>query len=345
MSILDKNKAYHLPAEWETQEAVWFSWPTRQGLWDGYLETVQESLIELYWLCSNFQKVNILCSEAAQSNLNQLLNIREHKNKIEVYAYETDDVWIRDYGPIFLKYKNDNRLLSSDWAFNAWGGKFDLYEKDNGVPKWLSEKLNIENISNPQILEGGAIETNGEGILCTTKNVLMNPNRFLGEESVDWDNYLRESLGVDSVLWFEHGLYNDDTDGHIDNVLRFAPSKRILYASEPNQENPNFPLLKQLESRLNTYAEGVLKGYEYLSLPIPDPIFVGQTMLPASYVNYLVLNGAVIVPSFGQAKDKEALSIIKSSFPNRKVIAFNCLEIIREGGGLHCLSLNQPLSN
>ena len=342
---LKEDKAYHLPAEWEMQEAVWFAWTTRQDLWEGYLEAVQNRFVELYQLCSDFQKVNILCPEHEESKLSQLLNFQESKNEIIVHAYETDDVWIRDYGPIFLKDRNYGSLISSDWVFNAWGGKFDLFKKDNGVPAWLSGQLNSESITYPQILEGGAIETNGEGILCTTKNVLKNPNRTLGNESTNWDECLRKCLGVDNILWFENGLYNDDTDGHIDNVLRFAPNHKVIYASEANPESPNFISLKQIESQLNTYAKGVLKGYEYHALPVPDPIYVEGAMVSASYVNYLVLNGAVIVPIFGQAKDQEALSIIQSCFPTREVIGFNCLEIIREGGGLHCLSLNQPLTN
>jgi agmatine deiminase len=345
VNILEKNNAYRLPAEWEEQEAVWFAWTTRQDLWKGYTETIQNRFSELYLLCSNFQKVNILCAKNAQSDLNQLLDRHEHKNEIKLHAYETDDVWIRDYGPIFLKHENENRLISSDWVFNAWGGKFELFQKDNGVPKWLSGRLDIENISYPQILEGGAVEVNGEGLLCTTKNVLMNANRIIGNESIDWDEFLQEALGVKSTLWFENGLYNDDTDGHIDNILRFAPGHRIIYASESDKKNPNFIPLKQIKDQLNTYAKSLLNGYKYQELPIPDPIFVNGVMVSASYLNYLVINGAVIVPCFAQAKDKTALSVIKSCFPDREVIGFNCLEIIREGGGLHCLSLNQPLIN
>ena len=343
MDSLNKDSAYRFPSEWEAQESVWFAWTTRKDLWEGYLETVQARFIELYRLCSNFQKVNILCPESEQSNLMQFLDLNESKYQIILHDYETDDVWIRDYGPIFLKHKSKGSLISSDWVFNAWGGKFDLFQKDNAVPKWLSGQLDIENISYSKILEGGAIETNGEGFLCTTKSVLKNPNRKLQDEVINWDDLFCQSLGVEMVLWFHQGLYNDDTDGHIDNVIRFAPGHRILYANENNQESPNFIPLKEIQAQLDSYAKGPLKGYEFHALPVPDPIFVDGAMASASYVNYLILNGAVIVPSFGQAKDKEALSIIKSCFPDREVIGFNCLEIIGEGGGLHCMSLNQPL--
>ena len=343
MYTFNKDSVYCFPSEWETQEAVWFAWTTRQDLWEGYLETVQARFVELYRMCSNFQKVNILCPETEQSNLMELLDLKEPKHEIILHNYETDDVWIRDYGPIFLKHKSEGSLISIDWLFNAWGGKFDLFQKDNAVPKWLSGQLDIENISYPKILEGGAIETNGEGFLCTTKSVLKNPNRKLQDTAINWDDLLCQSLGVETVLWFEQGLYNDDTDGHIDNVLRFAPGHRILYANENNQESPNFVPLKQIQAQLESYAEGPLKGYEFHALPVPGPIFVDGAMASASYVNYLILNEAVIVPSFGQAKDKEALSIIKSCFPDREVMGFNCVEIILEGGGLHCMSLNQPL--
>ena len=172
--------------------------------------------------------------------------------------------------------------------------------------------------------------------------MLKNSNRNLGNECFDWNKCFSKSFGIQSTLWFENGLLNDDTDGHIDNLIRFTPDHRVIYASESNEKSPNYLRLQQIESQLNTYAKGVLKGYEFCALPVPDPIYVDDNMVAASYVNYLVLNGAIIVPSFGQAKDNEALSIIQSCFPEREVIGFNCMEIIREGGGLHCLSLNQP---
>ena len=205
--------------------------------------------------------------------------------------------------------------------------------------------MNIKNIDYPYILEGGAIDANGQGILCTTNSVLKNLNRNLKDQDINWDDILCKALGIETILWFKKGLHNDDTDGHIDNVLRFAPNNKILYAIETNQKSPNFDSLKEIEELLNFYKKGALKGYKFQALPVPDPIFVDGAQVSASYTNYLILNGAVIVPSFGQEKDKEALSIIKACFPDREAFGFDCLEIIREGGGLHCMSLNQPLAN
>lgn len=349
MSELDQvaiPNALRVPAEWEQQSAVWFSWPWRDALWPDCLPKVQNRLIELYTLCAEFQPVHVLCPEADQVQLRSMLQGKDRKEPIQVHSYACDDVWIRDYGPIFLR--NGAGLIASDWHFNAWGEKFPCFDRDNAVPLWISSYLGIDRQTESLVLEGGAIESNGRGLLATTRSVLQNTNRFQGEGSPsilsqsDWESLFERRLGVRSVLWFEQGLSGDDTDGHIDNILRFAPESRLIYASESDPQSPNFESLEQLKQSLIADSSNYLNGYSLIALPMPDPIYHCGQLLAASYTNYLVLNGAVIVPIFQQAKDATALKVIGDCFPNRSIRAFDCSEIIREGGGLHCLSLNQP---
>ena len=348
MSELDRvpnPSALRLPAEWEEQSAVWFSWPWRETLWPDCLPQVQNRLIELYALCAEFQPVHVLCPKGDQARLNKAFQDRDLKQPVLLHDYASDDVWIRDYGPIFLR--KGASVIASDWRFNAWGEKYPSFARDNGVPAWISSYLGIEHVSEEIVLEGGAIESNGSGLLVTTSAVLQNKNRFKGEfpqkipSRSEWESQLESRLGVRSVLWFEHGLSGDDTDGHIDNLIRFAPGKRILYAAESDRESPNFAPLNQLKETLLA-ASDCLNGYTLTALALPDPIHHRGQLLAASYANFLVLNGAVIVPIFQQLGDVNALKVISECFPNRSIRPFDCSEIIREGGGLHCLSLNQP---
>ena len=344
--IIMKDGECQLPAEWEHQSAVWFAWPVRDNLWPGYLSSVRKSLVDLYKICAKYQKVHILCPHHHQGNLIEELTLYLEERSILLFDFETNDIWIRDFGPIFLKDRNKGSLVLTDWEFNAWGGKFKEYNQDNRVPKWISDcirkDLNSEYKHYSNILEGGAIETDGQGLICTTRSVLDNPNRFLKSEGACWDTILEDEFNAKAVFWFESGLAGDDTDGHIDNLLRFTPHQTILYAATENKENKSYRSLKSLELQLKEYTREGLQAYSLKALPLPNPIFLRGQILAASYTNYLVLNGAVIVPTFEQPNDQIALSIIGECFPQREVIGFNCLDIIREGGALHCLSLNQP---
>lgn len=338
--------ALRLPAEWEEQSAVWFSWPWREALWPDCLPQVQNRLIELYALCAEFQPVHVLCPEADQARLRSAFKERDLKQPLQLHSYACDDVWIRDYGPIFIRLGTG--LIATDWRFNAWGEKYPSFARDNAVPRWISSHLGIERLSEEIVLEGGAIESNGSGLLATTSAVLQNKNRFpTGSREkipsqLDWESRLESRLGVQSVLWFEQGLSGDDTDGHIDNLVRFAPGKRLLYASESDPKSPNFAPLEALKETLMQARRECLKDYTCTALPLPDSIHHRGQLLAASYANFLVLNGAVIVPVFQQSGDARALKLIADCFPNRTIRPFDCTEIIREGGGLHCLSLNQP---
>lgn len=349
MSELDRASnpsALRIPAEWEEQSAVWFAWPWREALWPDCLPQVQNRLIQLYALCAQYQSVHVLCPEADQEGLRRSLQDQDLKHRIQLHSYACDDVWIRDYGPVF--FRKGATVIASDWHFNAWGEKYPYYSRDNAVPEWISSHLGINRISEEIVLEGGAIESNGSGLLATTRAVLQNKNRFtVGTRQkilsqLDWESLLESRLGVQSVLWFEEGLFGDDTDGHIDNLCRFAPNKRLLYATESNPQSPNFARLEQLKQTLFAASNDYLKNYTYSALPLPDPIYHREQLLAASYANFLVLNGAVIVPIFQQSGDASALKLIGDCFPNRRIHPFDCTEIIREGGGLHCLSLNQP---
>ncbi|MGB0744895.1 MAG: agmatine deiminase family protein, partial [Opitutales bacterium] len=225
-----KELGYRLPAEWEAQEAVWFAWPIREDLWPGRLERVKAQLAQLYLLAAKYQTVRVLCPATHQEQLRGLLASNGGVERIELYDYETDDIWIRDFGPIFLLSEGGEELCITDWRYNAWGSKFPQQERDNRASAWIADQLGLRRFTFEAVLEGGAIESNGNRQLMTTEAVLLNANRN-GETTMnEMELRLASGLGVDSVLWLNEGLAGDDTDGHIDNLARFFKSDGILIA-------------------------------------------------------------------------------------------------------------------
>ena len=255
---------------------------------------------------------------------------------IEFIDYETDDVWCRDFGPIFVQ-SEDKSLEITNWGFNAWGAKFPNWDKDNSFPKHAGKLLDMNIYTPGIILEGGAIDVNGKGTLPTTEEVLLNPNRNKGMTKKEYEALFKEFLGIDKTIWLNRGLHNDDTDGHIDNLARFINEDTIAIASESNPDSPNFePLQENL---------AILKksGLKIIEIPLPDPVMHEGEMLPASYMNFLITNDLLLVPVYNiPERDRAALEIYKEHFPNHTVEGFDCNDFLLEGGAIHCLSQQQP---
>ena len=338
-----KELGYRFPAEWEPQAAVWFAWPTRDDLWADVLPQVREQLATLYVLAARFQAVCVLCPQSAQADLQALMAQAGDASAVTLYNYQADDVWCRDYGPLFLLNEDGTELCITDWTYNAWGNKYPLQQKDNNASAWIADQVGVPRFVFDTVLEGGAIESNGAGQVLTTEVVLLNPNRNgrIGKQQIEVR--LAAGLGIDEVLWLEDGLVGDDTDGHIDNLARFFKADGILMASVNDSEDDNFAVLSENTRRIQAFRTPKGQPYTSVSLPLPEPIYLDGTRLAASYMNYLVLNGAVLVPTYGQPqRDAEALKIIADCYPGREVVGFDCRDIIREGGALHCMSQHQP---
>ncbi|MGB0333839.1 MAG: agmatine deiminase family protein [Opitutales bacterium] len=339
-----KQLGYRFPAEWELQEAVWFAWPVRETLWPDCLDRVRERLVELYLQAAVFQKVRILCPSYEQESLRQLMIARGETTNVEFYDYETDDVWIRDFGPLFLIHDRKKELCIADWRYNAWGNKFPEQEKDSRASAWIANQIEMRRFSFEQVLEGGAVESNGAGQILTTEVVALNPNRNGELESEKLERKFTEGLGASEILWLKDGLVGDDTDGHIDNLARFFKEDGILIAKVSDPGDVNYPALEENARRLREFQTVEGEAFTIVQLPLPDPILHRGEPLAASYLNYIVLNGAVLVPTYNQAsKDEEALGIIGDCFPMREIIGVDCTDIVKEGGALHCMSQHQPM--
>ena len=338
-----KELGYRFPADWEPQAAVWFAWPTRDDLWAGVLPRVREQLAALYVLAARFQPVGVLCPESAQVDLQALMAQAGDASGVTLYNYQTDDVWCRDYGPLFLLNEDGTELCITDWTYNAWGNKYPLQQRDNNAPAWIADQVGVRRFVFDTVLEGGAIESNGAGQLLTTELVLLNLNRNGEMRKQQIEARLAAGLGINEVLWLHDGLVGDDTDGHIDNLARFFKDDGILMASVTDTEDDNFAALSENTRRIQAFRTPTGQPYATVSLPLPEPIYLDGTRLAASYMNYLVLNGAVLVPTYGQPqRDAEALEIIADCYPSREVVGFDCRDIVREGGAIHCMSQHQP---
>ena len=342
MSLLPESR-FRFPADWEPQEAVWFAWPVRDDLWPGVLPRVRQQLAGLYQLAARFQDVCVLCPESARADLLHHMEPSGPPDNLRVLDYLTDDVWCRDFGPLFVFDRESASLSLTDWSFNAWGGKFPSYQRDAAAPAFIADGLGLPRIACEAVLEGGAIESNGGGTLLTTEAVLLHPNRNGPLNKAGMEAILADGLGIEQVLWLKDGLAGDDTDGHIDNIARFFREDGILLATAAGSTDPNAPALEENRLRLSGAALPDGRPFELVPLPLPDPVLLDGQPLAASYLNYLVLNGAVLVPSFGQPEnDARALEILRGCYPGREIVGFDCREILREGGALHCLSQHQP---
>jgi agmatine deiminase len=261
------------------------------------------------------------------------------------HHFPTNDAWCRDHGPIFVQREQGGarEQLILDWGYNAWGGKYPPFDLDNEIPRLVAEQYGIERVSPGMILEGGSIEVNGEGILLTTEACLLNPNRNPELNKAQIEQRLRDHLGVRKILWLGEGIVGDDTDGHIDDITRFYRPDGFITAVEPNRRDPNHRILEENLERLRGFRTPAGGKFELVTLPMPKPFAFEGQRVPASYANFLIINGAVLVPTFRQKRrDAEACAIIGGCFPGREVVPIDCYHLIWGLGTLHCISQQQP---
>ena len=263
--------------------------------------------------------------------------------RVAFYDQPTNDAWCRDHGPIFVKNDRTGEVAITDWVYNAWGGKYPPYDLDNEIPTRIARKLELRRFVNNMVLEGGSIDVNGRGQLLTSEQCLLNKNRNPLLSRLEIESNLKDSLGLTGVLWLGEGIAGDDTDGHIDDMTRFYKSDGLITCVESNGRDPNHRVLAANLERLRGFRTPEGGKFDIVALPMPSSFgFQGQRV-PASYANFLIINGAVLVPTFRQKRrDQEACAIIGGCFPGREVIPVDCYHLIWGLGTLHCISQQQP---
>ena len=339
--ITKNDNDVRMPAEWEAQGAILLSWPHENTPWVPHLEEVRRNYLEITRAILKFEPVILVTSDKIQSQL-----IRKSITSKNLIFYEVpgNDTWARDFGPITV-FKNGMPTLM-DFTFNGWGHKYPA-EKDNLISGNLHKlgafgKTKLESAD--FVLEGGSIESDGCGTILATSKCLLNPNRNRSLSKKQIDGELETFLGAKRILWLEHGyLEGDDTDSHIDTLARFATENTIVHVSCDNTNDVHYKELKLMEKDLKSFRTANGRPYRLIPLPWPDAkCDDAGNRLPATYANFLIMNDAVLVPTYRDKKDPAALKAISDAFPDRKIIGINCLSLIRQHGSLHCVTMQIP---
>lgn len=346
MAITPRELGYCMPAEWEKHDAVWMAWPHDITTFSDRIEKVEEIYIEIIEAIYESEDVNLFVKDAGMKA--KVAELLQKKNidieKINFFLYDYADVWIRDYGPIFVV--NDNKKLAMvHWIFNAWGGKYEELMKDTQIPSLINRKMKLNCFKPRIVLEGGSIDVNGKGTLLTTEQCLLNKNRNpnLGKKEIE--EYLKDYFGVNHIIWLKKGIVGDDTDGHVDDIARFVAPSTILCAYEEDRMDENYTALKENYDILLESKDQDGNSMNIIKLPLPGFIGDKHGRLPASYTNFYIGNRAVLVPIFGDENDKRTLNIIQKIFPDRKAVGINCTDLVYGLGAIHCITQQQPATN
>jgi len=344
MNTTPKQLGFHCPSEFEKHDATWLSWPHNKDTWPGKISTIFPSYCNFVELLSHSEKVNINVGDEKLKlkAMDFLSKTNTNWDNIEFHFNPTNDAWCRDHGPAFIVNRKERKKAIVNWGYNSWGGKYPPFDLDNEVPKRIGKALNLQ-VFNPEIImEGGSIELNGDGSLLTTTACLMNKNRNPHLSQKQIENYLIEYYGVEQVLWLNEGIVGDDTDGHIDDLSRFASENTVITAIEDSNKDENYYPLKDNLKRLVSMKLVNGKSLEIIELPMPSPLYFLNRRLPASYANFYICNSYVIVPTFRDKNDDKALMVLQKAFPNHKVVGIDSYDIIWGLGSFHCLSQQEP---
>ncbi|MBI2558357.1 agmatine deiminase family protein [Candidatus Woesearchaeota archaeon] len=340
-----RELGYRMPAEWETQEALWLAWPHNADTWPkGILEEVENSYFEFVKALHSGQEVKILVNDSLiEKNLqNKLKQNNINLNQIDFYQINNVDAWIRDYGPTFLVNSKERKLAMVKWTFNAWGGKYGDLKPDNEVPYEMNKIMKLPAFEPKIVLEGGSIEVNGSGTLLTTEQCLLNRNRNPGLKKEEIEQYLKDYLNISNIIWLKEGIAGDDTDGHVDDIARFVNQNTVVCAFEDNKNDENCKVLRENYGVLKDAKDENGKKLKVIKLPMPGFVGDAKRRYPASYANFYIGNENVAVPIFWHKNDRVALGILQKLFPTRKVVGINCKEMVYGFGSLHCISQQEP---
>lgn len=342
-----KQQGFFFPAEWHPHRATWLSFPQSSDSWDygERLERIYPSYMAFIKAIAESEKVCINATNEQQKALiiKLLDQYLVNPEQVEIPVHPSNDSWCRDHGPAFLINPETKERLIVEWGYNAWGGKYPPYDDDDRIPVRIAEYLGLPYVEPGIIMEGGSVEFNGKGTVLTSKSCLLNPNRnpHLNQEQIE--QYLHNYYGVDQVLWVTDGIVGDDTDGHIDDTTRFYNEDSVLTVIEHDKTDDNYHPLKQNLEDLSKMQLLNGKSLNIKELPMPKAVYDSGVRLPASYANFLITNGSVIVPTYRCDKDDIALDIIQGCFPDRKIVGIDATEIIWGLGSFHCLSQQEPI--
>ena len=351
LKVLEKTPSqlgYRFPAEWERHSGTWFSWPRPEGIsFPGKYHTVPENLAAVMREIQGRETVHI---NVPNENYERIVRgqLREHgcpTRNVKFHFIKTNESWCRDHGPAFVVKGRQAAVV--DWGFNAWGGKYPPYDDDDQVPTRVAEELKLPVFYPGIVMEGGAVDFNGAGTVLTTEQCLLNKNRNPSLSRKDVERYLEDYYGQRHVCWLGEGIAGDDTDGHVDDLARFVDERTIVVGIEDDPRDENYKVLRENLRRVKTLKDQDGRPFDVVEIPMPGVVEHDGQRLPATYVNFYFVNGALLVPTYRHKKnDKKALDIltkaVRRSKPKHEVIGIDCVELIWGLGAIHCLTQQVP---
>ncbi len=339
-----------MPAEWESHDGTWLSWPRSEGIsFPGMYDVVPEIWTRMVTELSVGENVhlNVLDAgdaEVVRGHLARAPDLRAER--VVLHQVPTDECWCRDHGPIFVVRAPSRSVPAGlaivDWGYNAWGGKYPPFARDDRVPERIATLLGVQRFTPDMVLEGGSIDVNGRGTLLTTEACLLNPNRNPTMSRAEIETRLCDFLGVHSIIWLGDGIVGDDTDGHVDDVTRFVGPRTVATVVEDDPADANYAALADNLVRLRAARDQDGRPLEIIALPTPGVVTHDGERLPASYANFYIGNEAVLVPTFAHPNDARALETVQGCFPSRRVVGIDSRKLLWGLGAFHCVTQQQP---
>ncbi|MDF2384248.1 agmatine deiminase family protein [Nostoc ellipsosporum NOK] len=343
--VTPRELGYYFPAEFAPHVATWLSWPHKEASWPGKIDAIYPAYAQFIkeLTAGELVRINVADDGMKAFAIDQLQKANVDLTKVEFFFHPTNDAWCRDHGPAFLVNPNaGHKKVIVDWGYNAWGDKYPPYDLDDVIPTRIAEHFHLPVFYPGIVMEGGSVEFNGKGTVLTSTACLLNPNRnpHLNQQQIE--QYLADYYGIEQVLWVDEGIIGDDTDGHIDDTIRFVNEDTVLTVIETNRQDENYELLQHNLRQLKQLR--LLNGRQLniVELPMPDAVIWDDQRLPASYANFYIANKSVIVPTYRCAQDDKALQLIQEAFPGRSVVGIDSTDIIWGLGSFHCLSQQEP---
>jgi len=343
------NAELCMPAEWEPHASTWLAWPQRESDWPGKLELIPWVYAEIIRTLTRYETVNLILGDERTANAatDILTRANADVSRVKLWQTPTDRSWMRDSGPILVKNASGAKI-ALDWHFNAWA-KYPDWHLDDRIPAFVANQLGVSRVEpihngHRVVLEGGSIDVNGAGMLLTTEECLLSKTQERNPpfSRADYEAVFARYLGIKKVLWLGHGIVGDDTHGHIDDLARFVSERTVVTVVENNPADENYTLLQENRERLEAMTDPDDNRLQVVPLPMPRPIIFDGVRLPASYANFYIANGVVIVPTFNDPADRVALGTLAELFPDREVVGIHCVDLVWGLGTLHCMTQQEP---
>lgn len=340
INLTPKNAGFYMPAEWYPHERCWMAWPCHLSTWEKVgLERARIAYARVAQAIARYEPVTMLVNPGDETSARSLCG-----NKISFQALEINDSWTRDTGPTFLMNHN-NQLAGVDWIHNAWGRNYDHFDLDNLIAKIIIHETKANYFHAPLVMEGGSFHVDGEGTILTSRECLLNINRnpHLSQQQIE--QYICDYLGGERVIWLNKGLLGDETDGHIDEIACFIAPGKVLALITSDKQDPNYDNLQENLEILKSTTDAKGRILEIYTVEQPPATYLDNERLTLSYINFYLANKGIVMPAFGyKSYDEAAYQLFTQLYPNYEITQIDALDVFAGGGGIHCITQQQPKS-